>query len=230
MPFPPSAAVIVAAGRSERFSQRKQDKKEFRLLDDGKSVLYHAVLPFLGIPNMRCVVIAYSEDAADETGEALGDLIRITPVPITFAPGGETRQQSVRFALEKLKEMNTDARFVAIHDGARPYVTQDLIIQTLASATVYGAAAPAVPTRDSIRIIDGAGSIIQTPERSSAVNIQTPQIFSWPEILNAHRAVFNSGKDDAQDDTEVYIAAGMSVGTCEGDLKNIKITYPEDIK
>ena len=137
MSIPSFALIVTAAGSSLRFSSAFEDgesvKKEF-LSIDGHTVLYRATEPFFEIPSLKAVVVTYKEDSLDETVVALEDLVDINTIPMFFVKGGSTRQESVRLAVEKLKCVNIPFDYVAIQDGARPYVTPKLIINILATA------------------------------------------------------------------------------------------------
>lgn len=223
MDFPPFAAVIPAAGQSQRFSDR-HEKKEFVKIGNC-TVLEKSVLPFLNVPGLCAVLVAYQDGLKEQTSEALGTVLKYD-VPVILVKGGATRQESVRKCLLQISFLGIQVDYVAIHDGARPFVTEDVIIRTLAFAKTCSAAAPAVRTRDSIKIVDESGAIIGNPTRAQAVAVQTPQIFKWPEILKVHMDAIG---ENYQDDTHLWKDAGFDVVTCEGDPANFKITYPGDI-
>ena len=231
MGFPLHAVVVTAAGSRIRFNDDSADeqpvKKEF-LSIDGHTVLYRAVRSFLEVPGCCMVIVTCSEGMSEETGVALEDLVHQNDVPIMITPGGGTRQESVHKALEQLAIMDVPISYVAIHDGARPWVSTDLIINTLATATVFGGAAPAIPVADALKRIDGNGVIVDHIGRSGTVAIQTPQTFRFPQILEAHRAATQSGKVYI-DDTEIFADFGGSVGISEGDPENRKVTWQRDI-
>jgi 2-C-methyl-D-erythritol 4-phosphate cytidylyltransferase len=149
-------------------------------------------------------------------------------VPIILVRGGRNRQESVYNALKMLSTMALGAEYIAIHDGARCFVTPDLVIRTLATATVFKGAVPALPATDALKTIDNNGVIKSHIDRSRTVGVQTPQIFRYPEIWEAHQAA----KDSTTlyvDDTQIFTDFGLTVGVCEGDRENKKITYIEDI-
>ncbi|MCI6674572.1 MAG: 2-C-methyl-D-erythritol 4-phosphate cytidylyltransferase [Spirochaetaceae bacterium] len=226
MAFPPFAAIITAAGRSERFSGG-QVKKEY-LSIDGETVLHRAVSPFLALPGIQLVVVTCPPGEQDECTVALGDLFDHQSVPTMICDGDTTRQGSVLKALDLVRKIGIPVAYVAIHDGARCFVTSDLIIQTLATATVFGGAAPALPLVDAPKSIDEQGVIVSHLDRHATIGVQTPQIFHFPEILKAHRMVKDNGKNYI-DDTEIFTDCGYKVGVCMGERTNRKITYLEEI-
>lgn len=225
--FPLFAAIITAAGRSERFNKNSthQVKKEY-LSIDGHTVLYRACEPFFEIPGLATVCITCPEGCEDETFVALEDLTDVNTIPFLIIPGGKTRQESVRTALERLESLSLDIEYVAIQDGARPYLTPDLAISTLATATVCGGAAPAIRITDSVKKLGKDGYIYENVDRSELVRVQTPQVFRFKDILKAHREAVEDG---AFDDIELYINAGFRCTVVQGSEANRKITYLSDI-
>lgn len=226
MTFPPFAAIITAAGKSERFSGGKV-KKEY-LSIDGETVLHKAVSPFLELPGIQLVVVTCPPGEQNECAVALGDLFDHQSVPTMICDGDESRQGSVLKALDLVRKIGIPVDYVAIHDGARCFVTSDLIIQTLATATVFGGAAPALALVDAPKGIDEGGMIVTHLDRHATVGVQTPQIFRFPDILKAHKMVKDNGKTYI-DDTEIFTDCGFKVGVCTGDRANKKITYLEEI-
>ena len=227
MSIPTLAAVITAAGSSERFSKGLDGKvKKEYLPIDGHSVLYRAVKPFYEIPSLSAVVITCPEGSEDETAVALEDLIDIATVPLLIVKGGETRKESVKAALDALRSMPASYEYIAVHDGARPYATKKLIISTLASASMAGGAAPALPLTDAVKRIGSDGMFSESLDRKGLVTVQTPQIFRASELLDAYsRYPFS----DADDDIRVHMWAGYRSTFSIGSPGNIKITYIDDI-
>lgn len=219
--------VITAAGSSLRFSSSLKNtetvKKEFLKLDQ-HSVLYHAALPFLSVKGLKRVVVTCADGYVEDAKAALEDLPN-KGIPFTFVVGGPSRQSSVRKALEELSRYD-DFRYVAIQDGARPYVSRKLIQAILADAVEFSGALPGLPLTDSVRRVDGKGLITECVEREGLYRVQTPQIFEFSKILDAHRrysSIF------ATDDAELYALAGYSTKITPGDERNIKVTYASDV-
>ncbi|HKM08157.1 MAG TPA: IspD/TarI family cytidylyltransferase [Sphaerochaeta sp.] len=228
MGFPEHAVIVTAAGSSDRFNRQGLGVKKEYLCFDGHTVLYRSVEPFLQVPNLRAIIVTHPKDMADQCAVALEDIFDQNIIPIILVEGGKDRQESVYNALKMLGSMSLPIDYVAIHDGARCFVTSSLIIRTLATATVFGGAVPALPPTDALKGIDENGGISSHIKRSETVAVQTPQIFHFPEILTAHlRAKAN--EKSYVDDTEVFTDFGLSVGICEGERENRKITFIEDI-
>ena len=204
------AVIIVAAGRGTRAGGEMP--KQWRPLA-GQPVLAHTVRALSGFG--RIVVVLHPDDMA-LGAEILGG-------SVTLVAGGETRDASVRNALELLA--GTGIEQVLIHDGARPLVDTALVGRVLAALEGAEAAAPALPVSDALW--RGAeGMVTGTEDRTGLWRAQTPQGFRFETILAAHRA----HPGGAADDVEVARAAGHAVAIVAGSEDNLKITYPEDFE
>ncbi len=228
MGFPAHAVIVTAAGSSDRFNKQGLGVKKEYLTIDGHTVLYRAVEPFLQVPNLSAIIVTHPKGMDDQCAIALEEIFDQNIIPVILVEGGKDRQESVYNALKMLQTISLPIDYVAIHDGARCFVTPELIIRTLATATVFGGAVPALPPVDALKGIDANGLIINHIERTETVGVQTPQIFQFPEILTAHQSARTHEKSYV-DDTEVFTSFGMGVGICEGERENRKITYMEDI-
>ena len=138
--------------------------------------------------------------------------------------GGDSRQESVERGLGAL---SADMKLVAVHDGARPLISWQVIDRTVRAANSYGAAAPAIPVKDTIKVVNG-GIIASTPDRSTLQAVQTPQVFD----LDLLKGALKKAKADGAaltDDCSAVERLGMSVKIVEGDERNIKVTTPLDL-
>lgn len=225
MSIPPFAAVITAAGASSRFSGKESVKKEY-LSIDGHTVLYRAVRPFFDVPSLAAVIVTCPEGSEDETVVALEDLADIASIPFLIVPGSVTRKESVKAALESLRKLQVPFDYIAVHDGARPYATPQLIISTLAAATVAGGAVPALRVTDAVKRLGKDGLLAENVDRAPLITVQTPQIFRREELLDAYDRYQGM---EADDDAAVFIAAGYSCTVSRGSVDNRKITYLSDI-
>ena len=139
--------------------------------------------------------------------------------------GGKTRQESVERGVNVLDQR---VELVAIHDGARPLITWQLIDRCIRAANTYGTAAPAIPVKDTIKTVEG-GIVVNTPERAKLRAVQTPQVFDL-DLL--HVALVDARENGAEvtDDCSAVERLGMKVKIVEGDEKNIKVTTPMDLR
>lgn len=213
-----AAAIVVAAGSSQRMGQPKQ-----WIELNGLPVLGHTLRAFEQAACISAVVVVTRpEDGGRVT--ALCDQMGLRKVT-AVVPGGATRQQSVAAGLAALPAADG---YVAIHDGARPFVTPALIERVTTRAVKTGAAAAAVRVKDTIKRADEAGLVQETPDRQALWSVQTPQIFRRDAYEQAMAHAAENGLD-LTDDCGVMEAAGYPVTLCEGDYRNIKITTPEDL-
>ena len=212
---PTCAAVIAAAGSSTRMGQDKL----LMFLDDAP-VIVHTMLAFEQCDLVDKIILVTRSDMIVDMNSLCRDygLSKVTDI----ISGGENRSQSV------LKGVIAagDAEYVMIHDGARPLVSEEVIADTFNAAVEFGAAAPGVRVKDTIKIVKG-DLVTSTPDRDSLVAVQTPQVFYTGLIKGAlSRALENN--ESFSDDCAAVEAIGMSVHITKGDYRNIKITTQED--
>jgi len=208
-----AAAVVVAGGSGRRVggAVRKQ-----YLEIAGKPVLLRAILPFLQHPAIhRVVVVLPADDAASPPGWLAPD--------VTVVPGGAERGDSVWNGLAALPD---DVDFVLVHDGARPFVTREVVDRVLAMAP--RASIAAVPVTDTIKQVAHDGRITGTPDRALLWQAQTPQGFPRDRLLRAYAQARNAGLA-ATDDAAVYERYEGPVWVVTGSYGNLKVTRPEDL-
>src|SRR3984885_10625872 len=174
---PRTAAILVAAGRGLRAGAG--GPKQYRSIG-GQPVIFRAMEPFCNHAQILTVQPVVNPDDAYVFDEAVRGLQYAPPVK-----GGTTRQASVRAGLEALAATKPD--IVLIHDAARPFVSAALISRAIDAASTTGAAVPAIPVADTIKLVDGNGRVEATPERARLRIAQTPQSFRFEAILDAHR-------------------------------------------
>ena len=214
-PHSPSfAAIVVAAGKGLRAGQPVP--KQFATWR-GKPVLRHSVEALLEQGATR-IVVAIPQGAEELAAAALSGL---DPVETVF--GGDTRQQSVRCALERLADFEPDR--VLIHDAARPDLPEDVTARLLGALHHHDGAIPALPVVDSLAI-DREGMMDGTADRDSLRRVQTPQAFGFAAILAAHRDW--KGEPSAGDDAQVLRASGGEVALVAGHERLAKLTFAED--
>ena len=139
--------------------------------------------------------------------------------------GGTSRQASVWLGLNALSQ---DVKLAAIHDGARPLISQAVIDRTVRAAHSYGAAAPAIPVKDTVKVVK-SGLVFATPDRATLQAVQTPQVFDFDLLRGALRKA-EEEKASLTDDCSAVERLGMSVKIVEGEERNLKITTPMDLK
>ncbi|HEY7115680.1 MAG TPA: 2-C-methyl-D-erythritol 4-phosphate cytidylyltransferase [Tepidisphaeraceae bacterium] len=215
--MPPFAVIIPAAGASTRYGGAQN-----KLLESlaGQPVIARTAKAFLDRPDVVHVIVPTAL-------ENLCELLPGDPRIIT-CPGGPTRAHSVRCGLERVP---ASVEFVAIHDGARPLVSQGLIDRTLAAAVEHGAAVPALPVTLTIKEAAGPlpARVERTVPRDRLWAMQTPQIARRAELIRAFDTC-PIPLAEVTDDVQLIELAGGEVWLVEGDERNLKITTPMDLR
>lgn len=215
-----ATVVIVAAGRGTRMGL--SHNKVFEPVG-GMPVLARTLQAFAdsGVISRYIVVVGEQERrmAAELVSRHCPSL---APV---FVQGGADRQASVLLGLQALEDHEA---VVLVHDGARPFVTAQSIRACAQTAWQYGAACVGVPVKDTIKRVNGAGEVVETPERASLWQVQTPQGFKADLLLDAHRQASQSGYRGT-DDASLVERMGVPVRMVMGSYGNIKLTTAEDL-
>ncbi|MBV9712610.1 MAG: 2-C-methyl-D-erythritol 4-phosphate cytidylyltransferase [Ktedonobacteraceae bacterium] len=215
-----AAVVIVAAGSSKRMQGR--DKLWLPLA--GRISLAYTLDVFQHSPIIDTIILVVNSERLDDA-EALckhEDWSRVAAI----VAGGARRQDSVRIGLDTLASKNPDCRWVMIHDGARPFITEELLATGLQAVQEHQAVVAAVPVKDTIKQVQN-GRIYATLDRAQLWMVQTPQIFSFPLILQAHSSPL--AQEDVTDDATLLERMGHHVAVFPGSYTNIKITTQEDL-
>lgn len=207
-------AVVVAAGSSRRMG----GENKLLLPLCGKPVLAHTLTAFQMCGAVRDIVLVCREQDM-EVYRTLAAENGITKLR-TLTRGGDTRTESVLAGVSAASEA---CALVAVHDGARPLVSDEVITQAVAEAAKTGAAAPVVPVKDSIKRIEN-GKIAADVPRDTLAAVQTPQVFRRDMLLDAAA----NGRSFT-DDCAAVEALGQTVSATSGSYENIKVTTPEDI-
>ena len=208
-------AIILGAGNGTRM---KSEKSKLLLEIDGKTVIERSVNAFLEISDIDEIIVTLREQDIEAFSSIIED------ERVTFVIGGQTRQKSVKNAVETIDE----ADLIIIHDGARPLVKAEDIEKTIRAAQEFGAAATGAFVKDTIKVVDNAGFVVDTPDRKTLFAVQTPQIFDFSLYKSALEKA-EKQKMDFTDDCQLIEFAGKRVKMVEGSYSNIKITTPEDI-
>lgn len=215
---PLCGAVIAAAGSSSRMGE---DKLFLPLGEE--PVLVHTLRVFQAAPEIVELVVVTRQELIVPVAQLCRDsgLDKVVKV----VAGGQTRAESVRLGI---LEMSSDPELIAIHDGARPFVTREIIAETVAAAKKYGAAAPAVPLTDTIKELDSDGLAVRTVDRETLRAVQTPQVFQEGLIRAALQKALDDGTE-ITDDCAAVERLGMKVMLARGSAENIKLTTPADL-
>ncbi|MFR2820600.1 MAG: 2-C-methyl-D-erythritol 4-phosphate cytidylyltransferase [Clostridium sp.] len=215
------SAIILAGGKGKRMGSAIS--KQFIDIK-GKPIIYYTLKKFSENKKIDNIIVVLPEDEVKYFKENILKKyeLRINKIVI----GGKERQDSVYNALKSLKNSSTD--IVLIHDGARPFISERIINEGIKFAEIYGAAAPGVMPKDTIKVKNEKNFSVDTPNRANLVSIQTPQVFKFDEILECHEKIRYNG-EMVTDDTMVVEKYGYSVYLYDGEYTNIKVTTPEDL-
>ena len=217
LPLGYCGAVIVAAGTASRMGGI--DKVMAQL--GGEPMIVCSVRAFQNCDAIREIVLVTRPDLMEKITELCKGFSKVKAV----VAGGADRPESVQNGLNALSDK---VRLAAIHDGARPFVTNEVIDRTVRAAHSYGAAAPGIPVKDTVKQVQG-GVVTNTPDRSTLQAIQTPQVFDV-DLLRGALKYTKEKQIPITDDCSAVEQMGMSVKIVEGDERNIKITTPMDLK
>ena len=212
---PRVGTVVLAAGESRRM--RGIDKIFFPL--DGKPMVWRCISVFRSHPLVSEIVLVTSKGSVAQAEALVAE--QSAEDSVSVCAGGERRQDSVMEGLERLR----DCDLVIVHDGARPFITPELLDKGIAAARDGGAAVAAVPVKDTIKRSDDGATVTRTLERDTLWAAQTPQIFKTSLLKEAHRRVSSGVTDDAS----MVEAIGHPVSLFPGSYYNIKVTTPEDL-
>ena len=210
-------AVIVAAGSASRMGGI--DKVMAPL--GGEPMIVRTVRQFQNCDAIREIVVVTRPELIVPIMDLCHGFDKVKAVVV----GGDTRAASVAMGMNTL---SSKCKLVAVQDGARPFADWQLIDRVVRAANSYGAAAPAIAVKDTVKVVRG-GIVKETPERSSLKAVQTPQVFDF-DLLRGALKQAKLDKLEITDDCSAVEHMGMSVKIVEGDEKNIKITTPMDLK
>ena len=213
------SAIIIAGGKGKRMGA-KISKQYIEL--NGKPILYYTLKRFVDCEGIDKIILVLPKDEIEYCNKEI--LEKYSLKVDMIVEGGKERQDSVYNALQKIN----DSEIVLIHDGARAFVSERVIKDGIKYAKIYGAAAPGVMPKDTIKVVDENGFSDSTPDRSKLLAIQTPQTFKLEIIKECHEKV-KENNISVTDDTMVVEMYNNKVYLYNGEYTNIKVTTPEDL-
>lgn len=216
------SAIILAAGVGRRMNSKVP--KQFMELQ-GKPVIYYALKVFQE-SFIEEIVLVTGVSEIEFCKKEIVDKYGFDKIKAVVA-GGKERYHSVYEGLKAVGQ----ADYVYIHDGARPFVKQDMLERVYTEVEKYHACVIAVKAKDTVKIADADGFVQSTPDRNLVWQVQTPQVFDFQAIKKAHEIVMQQNDIAITDDAMVYETAfGKPVKLVEGSYENIKLTTPEDME
>ena len=215
--IPCSAAVVLAAGKSERMGSDK-------ILADlaGIPVIVRTLLKFQKSDYISEIVVVTHETKINEISQLCSayNLDKVSKV----VSGGKSRTES---AFLGVSAVNSKSKIISVHDGARPLVSDRIIKDVVCSAMKYMAAVPSIPVTDTVKIVDDNGIVNGSIDREHLFALQTPQAFDADVIKGALSSAVNKKLELTDDCSAVELLGGV-IHTVPGDAENIKLTYPSD--
>ncbi|MGI6553847.1 MAG: 2-C-methyl-D-erythritol 4-phosphate cytidylyltransferase [Bacillota bacterium] len=215
------SAVIAAGGSGSRMGMPVN--KVYVPLN-GLPLLCHTLLVFSNCPLINEIVVVVPQNEIDFCRKTIIEPLGFCKA-VKITAGGKERQDSVRCGL---RETSSNCDYVVVHDGARPLLTPAVLEAVLQEGFSWGAAVAAVPVKDTIKIADSQGFVIDTPERDKLWSVQTPQVFSKDILTAAHELAERRGVLGT-DDAFLVEQMGHRVKIVPGEYENIKVTTPEDL-
>ena len=215
-----NGVIIVAAGTGSRM--KKDINKQFIKLDN-KEIIAYTIDKFYINDEIDDIVVVIKKDEEDYFKENILEKYNFKNIKIAY--GGEERQDSVYNGIQKLDK---NCEVVLVHDGARPFVTEEIINNSIQEAKKHNAVVVGVKVKDTIKVVGEEGNIVDTPNRKYLWSVQTPQVFKYDIITKAYENAYNEnyyGTDDAM----LVEKIEYDVKMIEGSYDNIKITTQEDL-
>lgn len=213
-------AIILAAGAGRRMMS---DNNKILLDLAGKPIIAHTIARFYNHPMIRKIVLAIRAEDEEEIDSIIEQYMFKNIVKVI---GGYERQDSIYNCIGAISD---DTNILLIHDGARPFVDEDIITRSILESLDCGAICVGVPSKDTVKIVDPDNTVVQTPDRSLVWCAQTPQTFRFDLIREAHTRARQEGFLGT-DDASLVERYGHKVKMIMGSYMNNKITTPEDIR
>lgn len=215
-------AIVLAAGQGRRMGTETQ-KQYLEIL--GKPVLCYSLEVFQKSEIIDDIIIVVGKGQEEYCKKEIVEKYQIQKVK-KIVSGGAERYHSVWNGLKELRESG----YVFIHDGARPFVDEEMIKRAYENVLQYKACVVGMPVKDTIKIADSSGFAQETPDRNRVWSVQTPQVFESPIIKNAYEILLKQEDNSVTDDAMVVEKImGKKVKLVQGSYENIKITTPEDL-
>lgn len=217
-----TSAIVVAAGKGMRM--KDPSRKQYLMLCD-RPIVEHTLLAIQGCDLIRKVILVVPADDLDFCRQRIINPLKLYD-QVQLVAGGAQRQDSVFNGLQSIDDKES---LVVIHDGVRPFVTAEQLARCIKEATVTGACILGMPALDTVKQEDGSGCIAKTLDRATLWLAQTPQVFDYKIISQAHLMARKNGYK-ASDDAVLVERLGYKVKIIRGAASNIKITTQEDLR
>lgn len=215
------SVIIVAAGKGRRMGRNYN--KQYILLEE-KPILAHTIEVFESSSYIDEIILVVGKNEVNLVQENIVEKYSFKKI-VSIVEGGAERQDSV---YNGLQEVSSDCSIVLVHDGARPFLRNEIIEEGIQVAKKSDACIVAVPVKDTIKVINENMEVVETPNRETLWAVQTPQIFKYTLLQEAYKKAKVS-KLKVTDDAMLVESLGYPIKIIQGDYENIKITTPEDL-
>ena len=226
-------AIVLAAGSGKRMNSATA--KQYILLE-GKPIIWYSLNAVEESQVVEDCILVAAPDDIEYVQEEIVEKYGFQKVR-AVVPGGKERYESVHNALQAIKDRIPTSKYVFIHDGARPFLTEKILLDTYQAVVEHKACVAAMPVKDTIKISNEDGFIAQTPNRNLVWAVQTPQVFerdlitdSYERLMNEIDKLTKQGVAVTDDTFVAQMYAKIDVKLVEASYENIKITTPEDLK
>lgn len=217
-----NTAIVLAAGQGKRMKSSVQ--KQYLLIKE-KPVLYYTLNVFEKSPLISEIILVTGKEEIEYCRKEIVEKYGFSKVSSIVA-GGKERYHSVYEGICAVDR----ADYVYIHDGARPFVTEEILSRADRAVQSYGACVVGMPVKDTIKRADADCFAVETPDRRTLWQVQTPQVFEYELIKNAYEKLMEEEPEGITDDAMVVeTMTDRKVKLVEGSYRNIKITTPEDL-
>lgn len=216
-------AIVLSGGKGRRMGTTTS--KQYLLLD-GKPILYYSIKAF---DNSKVdeIILVVGEGDEEFVEEEIVNKYGIHKVK-KIINGGKERYNSVYNGIKAIESINNT--YVLIHDGARPFITTEIINNVIDKVFEAKACIVGVPAKDTIKVVDETGTVMETPDRNKLWQVQTPQAFEYALVLESYEKIIEQGRNDITDDSMVVeVTSNFPIKMIMGSYNNIKITTPEDL-
>ena len=222
--------VVLAGGIGSRMGN--QDKPKQYLLVGDKPILIHTLEKFYIESDFEKVIVLCPKEWIAHTKNLVRKYLKDEDGRVAVIPGGDTRNETIMNAIDYIDaEGNLDENTIIVtHDSVRPFVTQRIIEENIRYAKEVGACDTAMPATDTIVISEDNESISEIPERRRMYQGQTPQTFQALKLKKLYESLTEEEKGILTDAAKIFVMKGERVHIVEGEVFNIKITYPYDLR
>ena len=221
--------VILAGGQGTRMGNIEKPKQFLEI--GGRPILVHTVEKFIINPSFREILVLAPKQWLAYTKDIIKKYIR-QHEKVAVMEGGATRNETIMNAIQYIEEAGclTEDTIIVTHDSVRPFVTYRMIDENIRYARKYGSCDTVIPASDTIVASEDGKFISSIPERKQMYQGQTPQSFKAERLREVYRSLSQEERDSLTDACKIYVLKGEPVYLVEGDVSNIKITYPHDLR